>query len=127
MKIAPLIVVQDVEKASSFYQAVLGLRSGHGGKEYEMLMYQDKLVLQLHKPDVHEHPAMWQANMSNGNGVILWFSCDNFEQTLINIRQSAAVIVADPHINPNANQHEIWFKDQDGYLIVVSQPVVKSA
>lgn len=120
MKIEPLIVVSDVQKSSLFYQSALGLVSAHGGDEYEMLTYGGSLVLQLHKQDVHEHPAMWQEGAPNGDGVILWFRTTDFDAAVISIRNSKAQIVAEPHINPNAKQHEIWFRDLDGYLVVVS-------
>ncbi len=120
MKIEPLIVVSDVEKLSKFYQAVLGLQSAHGGDEYEMLTHEGSLVLQLHKQDAHEHPGMWQGSVPNGNGVLLWFRTKEFESTVSKIRNCGATIVAEPHVNPNAKQHEIWFKDPDGYLVVVS-------
>ena len=38
MKPQPLIVLSDVAGGSRWFQEVLGLRSGHGGDEYEMLM-----------------------------------------------------------------------------------------
>jgi len=120
MKIEPLIVVADVAASSRFYQQVLGLKSAHGGDEYEMLTYQDSLILQLHARDAHEHPAMWLPDVNNGNGVILWFRTADFLATVEKIRASKAVIVAEPHVNPNALQHEIWFRDLDGYLVVVS-------
>jgi hypothetical protein len=34
----PMIAVADVEKASQWYQHVLGAASGHGGAEYEQLL-----------------------------------------------------------------------------------------
>jgi catechol 2,3-dioxygenase-like lactoylglutathione lyase family enzyme len=120
MKIEPLIVVENVEKSSSFYQNVLGLTSDHGGAEYEMLSYQGDLVLQLHSRDTHDHPHLWRSAVPNGNGVILWFRTNSFDSTVVKIRNSGAQIVAEPHINPNAKQHEIWFRDPDGYLLVVS-------
>ena len=45
----PLIAVEDVEKTSLWYQTMLGLSSGHGGKEYEQLMFNQHMVLQLHQ------------------------------------------------------------------------------
>jgi hypothetical protein len=33
-----MIAVADVEKASQWYQHVLGAASGHGGAEYEQLL-----------------------------------------------------------------------------------------
>ena len=120
MKIEPLITVKDVQLSSRFYQETLGLQSGHGGDEYEMLMSGGELVLQLHHQDAHDHPGMWEPNLQEGNGVVLWFRTPDFETAVEKIRAVNAQIVAEPHINPNAQQYEIWFHDPDGYLVVVS-------
>ena len=120
MKIEPLIVVKDVLLSSRFYQSTLGLESAHGGDEYEMLMADGKLVLQLHHRDAHEHAGMWEPNIRAGNGVVLWFRTNDFEGVVTKIREANAEIVAEPHVNPNAQQHEIWLRDPDGYLVVVS-------
>ena len=45
----PLIAVADVEKTSQWYQTILGLESGHGGREYEQLLFEQHVVLQLHQ------------------------------------------------------------------------------
>ena len=120
MKIEPLIVVKDVPLSSRFYQRTLGLESAHGGDEYEMLMADGKLVLQLHHQDAHEHPGMWEPNVREGNGAVLWFRTDDFEGAVEKIQKANAEIVAEPHVNPKAQHHEIWFRDPDGYLVVVS-------
>ena len=39
-----MLVVSDVEASSRWYQDVLGLASGHGGDEYEMLLFDGDLV-----------------------------------------------------------------------------------
>lgn len=44
MRPQPMVVLADVEAGSKWFQDVLGLRSGHGGPEYEMLMDGDELV-----------------------------------------------------------------------------------
>lgn len=120
IKIEPLIVVKDVPLSSGFYQRTLGLASAHGGDEYEMLMADGKLVLQLHHRDTHEHPGLWEPNVRAGNGAALWFRTNDFDRAVTRIREANAEIVAEPHVNPNAQQHEIWFRDPDGYLVVVS-------
>jgi catechol 2,3-dioxygenase-like lactoylglutathione lyase family enzyme len=43
-----LLVVTDVEASSRWYQRLPGCRSAHGGPEYERLMSDGELVLQLH-------------------------------------------------------------------------------
>ncbi len=45
MRCYPMIVVRDVEASSVWYQRLLGLTSGHGGKEFEMLMIDEDLAL----------------------------------------------------------------------------------
>jgi hypothetical protein len=39
------------------------------------------------------------------------------------IRKIGAEIVTEPQINPNAEQHEIWLRDLDGYLVVISDNI----
>lgn len=120
MKIEPMLVVKSVSASSQFYQSALGLESAHGGDEFEMLMHDGKLVLQLHHQEPDEHTGLWEAGVAPGNGVALWFRTVDFEGAVAMIRQASATIVAEPHVNPNAQQHEIWFRDPDGYLVVVS-------
>src|SRR6187549_1616556 len=54
MRPQPLIAVTDVEASSRWYQRLLGCRSAHGGREYERLVSNGHLVLQLHSFNV-EH------------------------------------------------------------------------
>ncbi len=55
MKLRPMLQVRDVATSSKWYQTTIGLRSGHGGDEFEMLFAGDDFVLQLHRLDAHEH------------------------------------------------------------------------
>lgn len=123
MKIEPLITVKDVAASSQFYQKLLGCESAHGGDEYEMLTLEGKLLLQLHRQDAHEHPGLWNAESPVGNGMILWFRTHDFDESVSKIRDLNPEIVTEPHINPNAQQHEIWLRDPDGYLVVISDNI----
>lgn len=116
----PLIVVKDVESSSRFYQKLLECESGHGGSEYEMLLVNGELVLQLHAQDVHEHEGLFNESYPCGNGVILWFRTNDFSNAVERARSLEVEVVSEPHINPNANQPEFWFRDLDGYLVVMS-------
>ena len=79
MRPQPMICLADVEAGSRWFQAVLGLTSGHGGSDYEMLMDGDDMVAQLHVWEAHEHPHLGDAtDHSRGNGVALWFTTDDF-------------------------------------------------
>ena len=119
----PMIVVHNVEASSLWYQDVLGLESGHGGNEYEQLMFAGKLVLQLHHWDTHEHPHTGNETLKPyGNGALLWFQTDQFDAAVERILASNATILEQPKVNPNANHREIWLQDPDGYKIVVASP-----
>jgi len=119
----PLIVVHDVEATSAWYQAVLGLHSGHGGAEYEMLMSGEQLVLQLHRWEAHEHPHLGDPGLRPvGNGVLLWFQTDQFDVALQRIRAHEATVLDGPLVNPNAQHREIWLRDPNGYKLVIASP-----
>ena len=58
MRVQPLIAVRDMEASSRWYQELLGCESGHGGPEYEWLIKDGELVLQLHAWGAHDHPNL---------------------------------------------------------------------
>lgn len=119
-----MIAVADVEAASAWYQQVLGMTSNHGGGEYDQLLVDGELVFQLHARDVdHHHASLVNAGVALGDGVALWFQADDFDAVVARARAAGAAIVTDEHLNPNANQREIWLRDRDGYLVVVAETV----
>jgi len=123
MQPQPMIVVHDVASCSQWFQDVLGLRSGHGGDAYEMLMDGDVLVAQLHHWDTHEHPFLGDANdPSRGNGVLLWFATDDFDGLMGRVEKAKAKVLDGPLYNPNGRQDEVWLEGPEGYRVVVACP-----
>ena len=123
MQPQPMVVVRDVAKCSTWFQEVLGLTSGHGGDEYEMLMDGPSMVLQLHVWEAHEHPHLGdEANPSRGNGVLLWFATDDFDALVKRVGDAKAKVLDGPLYNPNGRQHEIWLEGPEGYRVVVAGP-----
>jgi catechol 2,3-dioxygenase-like lactoylglutathione lyase family enzyme len=119
----PLVVVRDVPASSRFYQHVLGAESGHGGDEYEQILSDGELVLQLHRFDVMDHHGpLADPDQLLGNGILLWFEVSDFDATVERVRATGAEVVTDVHSNPNARQQEIWIRDPDGYLVVLAGP-----
>ncbi len=117
----PLIAVHDVQASSRWYQALLGCESGHGGPEYEQLVFDGKLVMQLHAWGAHEHPHMGRPETKPyGNGVLLWFQTDAFDDAVRRARKLKAAILVDPVVNQNANHREFWVRDPDGYVVVIA-------
>ena len=123
MRPQPLITCSSVSASSEWYQRVLGFESAHGGDEYEMLTSDAEMVLQLHEIDVHEHPSLLREGQPlGGNGVALWFDTATFDADVARVRASDAEVLEDVHVNPLAQHREIWLRDPDGYVIVLSSP-----
>jgi len=126
MRLRPMLQVSDVVVASRWYQDALGLTSGHGGEEFEMLFSGDHLVLQLHRLDAHEHgfPQPVKSDV-RGAGVSLWFETSDrstFDAMFERAESSGASIVERPHWNPLAHHHEATMIDAEGYIVVIHSP-----
>jgi catechol 2,3-dioxygenase-like lactoylglutathione lyase family enzyme len=118
-----MVVVRDVVASSRFYQRILGAESGHGGNEYEQIVRDGEILLQLHDIDVEDHHGrLADPEQPLGNGVLLWFEVADFEATVEQVRASGAPVVRDVHTNPNAQHEEIWVRDPDDYLVVLAGP-----
>ena len=121
MQVQPMIAVRDVVASSRWYQALLGCKSGHGGREYEQLVHDGRLILQLHHWDAHEHPHLGDpASKPYGNGVLLWFQTDTFDAAVDRATRIRAEVLEAPKVNPNARHREIWLRDPDGYTVVIA-------
>lgn len=128
MRPQPLICVSDVEASSRWYQHLLGCQSGHGGPNYERLMANDRLVMQLHRWDKPDHHGqIGDPALAHGNGVLLWFEIDDFDAAMTRVADLKPHIVLPRHRNPpdrdgGPNHWEIWLRDLDGYTVVLASP-----
>jgi catechol 2,3-dioxygenase-like lactoylglutathione lyase family enzyme len=125
----PLIAVTDVEASSRWYQQLLGCRSAHGGREYERLVSNGTLVLQLHRfEEEHHHGAIGNKDdRPYGNGVLVWFEVDDFDAAAARAAELEAEVVLPRHRNPPSgqggpNHWELWIRDPDGYVVVIASP-----
>jgi catechol 2,3-dioxygenase-like lactoylglutathione lyase family enzyme len=119
-----MIDVADVEAASAWYQRLLGLTSGHGGPDFEMLMSGKDLCLMLHRRYIadHGHPGS-DGGAPLGNGVTLYFRLDeDFDAGVERAREMGVPIVQGPEFNELAKRQELWVTDPDGYSVVLAGP-----
>jgi catechol 2,3-dioxygenase-like lactoylglutathione lyase family enzyme len=124
-----MIAVTDVEASSRWYQQLLGCESAHGGKEYERLVSNGVLVVQLHHFEVNHHHGQIgnPDDKPYGNGVLLWFEIDDFDAAMVRVAEMNPEIVLPRHRNPpdgdgGPNHWECWLRDPDGYTIVLASP-----
>lgn len=122
----PLIAVRDVRASSLWYRQLLPLDSlpEHPHRDlYERTYSDGRLVLQLHAWDRDNHPNLVNRDAApSGHGLLLWFQVEDFDAAVEHARSLRAEIVEKPHINPNSSDQEIWLRDPDGYLVVLSKP-----
>ena len=117
------LVVSDVARSRRFYCDVVGLESGHGGDEYEQLLHDGELVMQLHdESDDDHHGPLAESGVTRGNGVLVWFEVADFDAAVARAREVGAPVVREVGLNPNARQHELWIRDPDGYVVVLAGP-----
>jgi hypothetical protein len=124
-----LIAVTNVEVSSRWYQHLLGCQSDHGGAEYERLVSDRVLILQLHRFGIEHHhgPIGNPDDKPYGNGVLLWFEIGDFDAALVRATELKAEIVLPRHRNPpegdgGPNHWECWLRDPDGYMVVLASP-----
>jgi catechol 2,3-dioxygenase-like lactoylglutathione lyase family enzyme len=124
-----MLAVTDVQASSRWYQQLLGCQSAHGGTEYERLVANGVLILQLHHIEVEDHhgPIADPDDKPYGNGVLLWFEIDDFDEAMERATAMKAEVVLSRHRNPpdgrgGPNHWECWFRDPDGYKVVIASP-----
>ena len=129
MRPQPLIAVTDVEVSSRFYQRLLNAKSDHGGPDYERLTCDGVLVMQLHRFEVEHHhgPIGNRDDKPYGNGVLLWFQVDDFDDAMERVAELRPDLIMAKVRNPpdgkgGPNHWECWLRDPDGYVVVRSSP-----
>ena len=123
MAFDPMIFVGDVEATSRFYQQLLGLKSAHGGPEYEMLTDEaGALALQLHHADAEEHGGeRLPEGAARGAGVLLYFKVADVRATHGKALAMGAHCEGAPTFIRLAGHTEFVVRDPDGYAIGVYQ------
>ncbi len=130
MQVVPMIQVADVGASSAWYQRTLGLVSGHGGDEFEMLFAGEPsatpLLLQLHRWEADEHGFLGSPDVPVGNGSSIWFQVADrqaFDRAWALASASAGDhVITQPAWNPIAHHHEFALRDPDGYVLAVHTP-----
>jgi hypothetical protein len=122
----PLIAVRSVRASSRWYQTLLAsdsLPEHEHRNRYDRIFCDGQLIVQLHAWDEENHPNLVNADaVPPGHGVLLWFEVSDFDAAVQRARSLNAEIIEEPHVNPNAQQKEIWIRDPDGYVVVIAGP-----
>jgi catechol 2,3-dioxygenase-like lactoylglutathione lyase family enzyme len=124
-----IIGVADVARSFSWYQSLFGQPNTAPAHDYfgQILDADGTVLLCLHQWGSHEHPTFTNPGHSQpGNGLLLFFRVDDFDETLLRAR-AIAELEEEPNLNQNTGTKEFALRDPDGYYVMISALAVEAA
>jgi len=118
-----IIGVGDVPASFKWYQSLFGQRETAPGHDYwgQILDSDGTVLLCLHQWGSHDHPSLMSADKGQaGNGLLLFFRVDDFDQALQRARALVSRLDEEPHLNPGTESQEFSLRDPDGYHVTIS-------
>lgn len=118
-----IIGVDDVRSSFNWYQSLFGQpQTAPAHDDFGQLLDSDGTVLLcLHAWGAHGHPTLMSPDhASPGNGLLLFFRVDDFDQALQRARGLGTRFDEEPHLNPNTRTMEFSVRDPDGYYVTIS-------
>jgi catechol 2,3-dioxygenase-like lactoylglutathione lyase family enzyme len=118
-----IIGVADVAHSFKWYQSLFGQPATlPAHNDFGQILDTDGTVLLcLHQWGAHGHPPLISPDRSEpGNGLILFFRVDDFDEALLRARALGNTLEEDPHVNPNTGTKEFALRDPDGYYVMIS-------
>ena len=118
-----IIGVKDVPGSFKWYQSLLGLPETQPAHDYfgQILDADGTVLLCLHQWGAHDHPSLASADKATpGNGLLIFFRVDNFDESLRNARTLVTQFEEEPNLNPNTGTMEFSLRDPDGYYVTIS-------
>lgn len=122
-RIWTIIGVKDVALSFRWYQDLFGQTATAPSHEYfaQILDTDGTVLLCLHQWGAHEHPTLMSPDTATpGNGLLLFFRVDDYDEALERARTLAARFEEEPHRNPNTQTMEFSLRDPDGYYVTIS-------
>ena len=94
-----IIGVADVPQSSKWYQSLLGLPETAPAHDYfgQIVDSDGTVLLCLHEWGAHEHPSLTSPHYAKpGNGLLLFFRVDNFDEALPRARGLVSQLEQEP-------------------------------
>lgn len=118
-----IIGVADVTRSCNWYRSLFGQPEAAPAHDYfgQILDSDGTVLLCLHSWGAHEHPTLTSPDRAEpGNGLLLFFRVDDFDETLSRARALAGELEEEPQTNPATGTREFALRDPDGYYVMVS-------
>ena len=118
-----IIAVRDVPASFRWYQSLFGQPETSPGHDHfgQLLDADGTVLLCLHRWGAHDHPSLTSPDRAApGNGLLLFFRVDDFEEALGRARALVDRLEEAPHENPGTGTPEFSLRDPDGYYVTIS-------
>lgn len=118
-----IIGVADVARSIHWYQALFGQPVAAPAHDYfgQLLDTDGTVLLCLHQWGAHDHPTLASPERAEpGNGLLLFFRVDDFDQALARARSLVDQLEEEPQVNPATGTPEFALRDPDGYYVMLS-------
>ena len=118
-----IIGVADVARSLNWYQSLFGQPRSAPAHDYfgQVIDSDGTVLLCLHKWGAHDHPTLSSPDRAEpGNGLLLFFRVDDFDEALVRARALVGQLEEDPQTNPATGTREFALRDPDGYYVMVS-------
>ena len=118
-----IIGVADVARSYNWYQSLFGQPLTSPAHDYfgQLLDDDGTVLLCVHSWGAHEHPSLSSPDHAQpGNGLLLFFRVDDFDETLLRARKLVARLEEEPQLNPATGTREFALRDPDGYCVMIS-------
>ncbi len=118
-----IIGVADVANSFTWYQTLFGQPRTAPAHEFfgQILDPDGTVLLCLHQWGSHDHPTLASpAGVQPGNGLLLFFRVDDFDEALARARSLVAKLEEEVSVNPSTGTREFALRDPDGYYVMVS-------
>ena len=124
-RVWPIIGVRDVAASSRFYQALFGQSEREPDhQDFDQILDTDETVLVcLHEWGGHGEgpPLRSPGREAPGNGLLLFFRVDDFDDALIRARGLVSHFEEEPAVNEDGpGTMEFKLRDPDGYYVSIS-------
>jgi len=118
-----IIGVRDVPHSFKWYQSLFGQPETRPAHDYfgQLLDSDGTVLLCLHEWGAHDHPPLMSPDhVTPGNGLLLFFRVDDFDEALPRARALVRRLEEEPHLNPSTGTMEFALRDPDGYYVMIS-------
>lgn len=118
-----IIGVADVARSYQWYQSLFGQPQSEPAHSYfgQIVDADGTVLLCLHQWGDHDHPTLRSPEAATpGNGLLLFFRVDDFDESLLRARALVDKLEEEPNVNPATGTREFALRDPDGYYVMVS-------